>query len=212
MLTPVVYLDQQVFSLADTGLTIVWKKKEGIGQETGLGPDEFVGNGILTVRENLLGAIESGMLTYYAYVTYTDPTTGNRANVVSDITLTRIKSGVQGTSAVVMTLFAPEGNIFLQGQGMLPIEVSAYKGADDITTQSTYQWYAFEAGNWATIAGENAKTLLVDGRNVKGVKSFRCEMTFDGDTYSDVFTMMDRADSYQAIIESSAGEIGRAHV
>lgn len=175
--------------------------------ESGLIAGESVVGGMLTVSANVLGDVESGMVTYYAYISYQDPTSGTMASVVADITFTQIVSGVQGESPIVMTLYAPEGNVFLNGVGELPLQASAYKGTMDIADEATFAWYAFASGSWALITGETADRLLVSSEAVPGLCSFRCEMVYDGETYVDTLSMMDRTDSYQAVIESSNGDV-----
>lgn len=182
------FLDQTLYEPGMPGLTIAWKRKEGIGKETGLVSGETVANGTLTVSQNHLEHIESGMVTYYLYITYTDPVMNTVTDVMADITFTEILNGVQGESSVVMSLVAPEGTVFLNGTGSLRLQASVYKGADDIAGQASFIWKAFSGGNWKTIEGAAGDTLMVNGTDVPGMCTFRCEMTFEGKTYLDTIT------------------------
>lgn len=175
--------------------------------ESGLVAGESVAYGVLTVSQNLLGDIESGMLTYYAYIRYEDQATGTQVDLVADITFTQIQSGVQGESPVILTLYAPEGNVFLDGTDSLPIQASAYKGTQDIAEDAIFAWFVFVSGSWQALPGETADILLVSADSVPGLCSYRCEMTYDGATYIDTISMMDRTDSYQAMIESTGGDV-----
>lgn len=74
VITPVVYANQTAIELTDKALAITWKRKEGSASEAALGSGETVSGNILTVSANKIGS--TGLLTYLAYVTYTDPDTG----------------------------------------------------------------------------------------------------------------------------------------
>ena len=76
VITPVVYANQTAIALNASELTITWKRKEGSGSEANLATGETVSGNILTVNQNKMAAIASGLLTYIAYVAYVDPDTG----------------------------------------------------------------------------------------------------------------------------------------
>ena len=56
VLTPVIFLDQTSIALDATGLTILWKRKDGASAETALTTGETASAGILTVSQNKLAA------------------------------------------------------------------------------------------------------------------------------------------------------------
>lgn len=60
---------------------------------------EAVSGNILTVSANKLSAITSGLLTYIAYVTYTDPDNGLPVNATADISFALISTGENAKSA-----------------------------------------------------------------------------------------------------------------
>lgn len=99
MITPVVYANQTAISLSDSALSITWKRKEGSSSETALASGESVSGSILTVSANKLSVITSGLLTYIAYVTYTDPDNGLAINATTDITFALVKTGQNAKSA-----------------------------------------------------------------------------------------------------------------
>jgi len=121
----------------------------------------------------------------------------------------KVNSGAQGTageSAVVFSLFAPEGTVFINHEGSLPVKVSAYHGSTIITSGATYAWSKYQSGSWNPLP-ETGATLTVDGTDVPGTASYRCQMTYDGKTYQDVITLTDKSDNYQATIDSTGGSI-----
>ena len=99
VITPVVYANQTAIALNNTALTITWKRKEGSGSEAALAAGETVSNKVLTVSQNKLSTVASGLLTYIAYVTYEDPDTGLTINATADISFAPIKTGENARSA-----------------------------------------------------------------------------------------------------------------
>ena len=99
VITPVVYANQTAIALNNTALTITYKRKEGSGSETALAAGESVSGNILTVNQNKLASIASGLLTYIAYVAYADPDTGLTINATADISFALISTGENAKSA-----------------------------------------------------------------------------------------------------------------
>lgn len=116
-------------------------------------------------------------------------------------------TGTAGASAVVFSLYAPYGTVFINGAGALTIMTSAYLGSTPITSGATFVWAKYSSGSWATISGQTGSSLSVDGSTVTGTASYRCTMTYDGKTYTDVITLTDKTDNYQAVIESTGGDV-----
>lgn len=92
ILTPSLFLNQTGLPLTSGGLTIEWKRKEGTGSETALTTGETVSNGKLTIKQNKLSSVTSGLLTYICYVTYLDPETDNTINISADLSFSLIKN------------------------------------------------------------------------------------------------------------------------
>ena len=99
VITPVVYANQTAIALNNNALTITWKRKEGSGSETALATGETVSENVLTVNQNKLASITSGLLTYIAYVAYADPDTGLTINATADISFALISTGENAKSA-----------------------------------------------------------------------------------------------------------------
>ena len=99
VITPVVYANQTAIALNNNTLTITWKRREGSGSETTLTTGETVSGNILTVAQNKLSSIISGLLTYIAYVAYADPDTGLTINATADISFALISTGENAKSA-----------------------------------------------------------------------------------------------------------------
>ena len=99
VITPVVYANQTAIALSNTALTITYKRKEGSGSEAALATGESVSGNILTVNQNKLASVASGLLTYIAYVAYADPDTGLAINATADISFALISTGENAKSA-----------------------------------------------------------------------------------------------------------------
>ena len=102
-ITPVVYANQTRIALSDPNLTVTWKRKEGSGAEIELTTStlsgEIISGNVLTISENKMGGIASGMLTYSAYVKYRDPDTLLEIQAIADITYTLVKTGENAQTA-----------------------------------------------------------------------------------------------------------------
>ena len=97
--------------------------------------------------------------------------------------------------------------MFQNGSGTLTIQTAAYKGATAITSGATYAWAKYASGSWTTISGQTGSSLSVDGSTVNGLASYRCTMTYNSKTYTDVITLTDKTDNYQATIDSTGGDV-----
>lgn len=116
-------------------------------------------------------------------------------------------TGAAGASAVVFSLYAPNGTVFVNGQGTLTIQTAAYLGTSVISSGAAYAWKVYRSGAWQTVAGENGASLAVAGNSVSGTASYQCIMTYGGKNYTDTITLTDKTDNYQAAIESSGGDV-----
>ncbi len=116
-------------------------------------------------------------------------------------------AGAAGADAVVFSLYAPNGTVFLNGAGTLTIQTAAYKGTTAITSGATYVWKKYSSGAWQTVSGQTGASLSVAGSTVQGVASYQCTMTYGGKTYTDTISLTDKTDNYQATIESSGGDV-----
>lgn len=116
-------------------------------------------------------------------------------------------TGAAGASAATFTIYAPDGTVFVNGAGTLTIATQAYQGSTAITSGATYVWQKYSGGSWSTISDQTGNSLEVEGSTVTGTASFRCVMTYEGKTYQDVITLIDKTDNYQATIDSTGGNI-----
>lgn len=112
--------------------------------------------------------------------------------------------GSNGTSAVVFSVYAPNGTVVQNQSGSLQLATSAYSGTTAITT-GTYQWAKYVSGSWTNISGATASTLTVNGSDIVNVQSYRCTMTYSSKNYVDVITVEDKSDPYVSEMLSIGG-------
>lgn len=99
IITPVVYANQTAIALTDSAITITWKRREGSAAETALTSGETVSGNVLTISANKLADVNSGLLTYIAYISYLDPDNGLTTNATADISFALVKTGENAKSA-----------------------------------------------------------------------------------------------------------------
>lgn len=124
--------------------------------------------------------------------------------ITKNFTWTKSKNGSNGTSAVVFSVYAPNGTVVQNQSGSLTLATSAYSGTTAITT-ATYQWAKYASGKWTNISGATASTLEVSGADIVNIQSYRCTMTYNSKSYVDVITVEDKSDPYVSEMLSIGG-------
>lgn len=114
-------------------------------------------------------------------------------------------TGSAGASAVVFSVYAPNGTVVMNQSGTLTLATSAYHGANVITSGAAYQWAKYTAGTWANISEATSSTLSVSGADIVNIQSYRCTMTYSGKSYVDVITVEDKSDPYVSEMLSIGG-------
>ena len=126
-------------------------------------------------------------------------------SVVKKFAWTKSNRGSNGASAVVFSIYAPNGTVVQNQSGSLVLATSAYSGATEITTGATYQWAKYEGGKWTDISSATSDTLTVSGADIVNIQSYRCTMTYGGKDYVDVITVEDKSDPYVSEMLSIGG-------
>lgn len=160
VLTPVIFLDQTNISLTATGVTISWKRKDGVAAETSLTSGESVNKGVLTVNTNKLAASDSGMITYICYISYYDSETKNTVNISADITYTLVKNATNARLAYVTAdtyVFKYDTSSTLVGASQATL-TAQLQGV----TISKWQ-YKNSSGNWADYPTTSDNTSITGG-------------------------------------------------
>ena len=201
---------------AATNVTIPFTAYEGIEQKAATCAVGTLPSGV-TVKSNTPAtatAAGSVVLTFAknstlggaSVLTGTIPLTFSVSgkSVVKNFAWTKANAGTSGTSAVVFSVYAPNGTIVQNQSGSLTLATSAYEGATAITN-ATYQWAKYSGGTWANIPGATAATLTVQGADIVNIQSYRCTMTYNSKNYVDVITVEDKSDPYVSEMLSIGG-------
>lgn len=153
VVTPVVYANQTAIALNDTALTITWKRREGSASETNLTTGETVSGNVLTVSQNKLSTITSGLLTYIAYVTYTDPDTSIAVNATADISIALVKTGQNARNAWIS---GEQVFKYTAAGAVSPAQITLTANLQNVT-MSKWQ-YKNSSGTWTDYptTGDNA--------------------------------------------------------
>lgn len=126
-------------------------------------------------------------------------------SVVKQFSWSKSNRGNNGVSAVVFSVYAPNGTVVLNQSGSLVLATSAYSGSTAITTGATYKWEKYTGGKWQAISGGTSDTLTVSGTEIVNIQSYRCTMTYGGKSYVDVITVEDKSDPYVSEMLSIGG-------
>ena len=164
----------------------------------------------VTIKQNTnLGGVgeQHGQITI--------PVTVAGANVNLKLNWSKVNTGPTGASAVNMSVFAPKGATFKNGDSTmsLKLEVFAYDGSTNIVTTAgaaSYKWYKYditEQTNWKELTGQTTYQLTVRGDEVDGLATYKCIMRYKNKDYMDTIDVTDKTDPYQAGIDSTGGDI-----
>ena len=201
---------------AATNVTIPFTAYEGIEQKAATCTVGTLPSGV-TVKSNTPAtatAAGSVVLTFAknstlggaSVLTGTIPLTFSVSgqSVTKNFAWTKANAGTSGTSAVVFSVYAPNGTIVQNQSGSLTLATSAYEGATAITN-ATYQWSKYSSGTWSNISGATAATLTVQGSDIVNIQSYRCTMTYNSKNYVDIITVEDKSDPYVSEMLSIGG-------
>ena len=131
-------------------------------------------------------------------------TTGGAISLVAIQTFAKAKMGAVGADAIVFSVFAPSGSVFINQQGNLTLDCVMYKGSTAVTP--SYSWRKYAGGNWNTVVG-TTKSVSIAGSSVSGTGQFKCIATYNSVAYEDFITLEDKTDNYQSTIDSTAGNV-----
>lgn len=121
------------------------------------------------------------------------------------------ESGAPGTDAIIFQVYSNNGYILSKDLQEITLQTFAYKGSEAITSGATYQWASSTGGSWTDIDGATQPYLNIIHSDVDGNKSYKCTMTFEELTYTNVVTVEDKSDIKQTFTSKpekySAGDI-----
>ena len=146
VITPVIYMNNTSVSLTDSALSITWKRREGNGTPTSLTSGESVSNNVLTVNQNKLSSVTSGILSYIIEVTYT-VMTGVTVTAKEEISFTLTTSGINSHSVNISgdQVFKTSGEG--ASQTTTPASITLTATPQNVTV-SKWQYYNSTTSTW----------------------------------------------------------------
>lgn len=191
------FLNQIEIDYTDTSkYTITWYVQDGINQKTEISSAKNQRELIITSNE--LGKSTSGMLSYWCCVKLDDTN-----YVESQITYTLISEA----KTVTFSVYAPNGNVFVNQSGTLDLATNKYYGTNEIYSGATFQWYKYQDAQWVAITGATNDTFTVNGSDVVNIASYKCIMTYNDAEYVGIATLQDKSDTYMSEIYTIGGNI-----
>lgn len=197
VLTPTVFLNSADVTTSVESIT--WKRQDGGSTPVNLMSGETVSNGVLTVSTNNLSTSSSGIITYICIATTTDGLTATEK-----VSFSLIVSGATSTSgnaSVTFQLYAPNGYVLSNTIESITLQTVAYVGSTQIQTgEATYRWYEQNDTEWSLIQEGTSSSYIVTRDNVDKFKNYKCDMIYNGNTYTATIMVEDKSDSYSVII------------
>lgn len=175
------------------------------GLPSGMTASQSTSNNVITLTLSVaagatLGAKDNGTITLAI------TSNGQTVNkIFSWAKAVKGSIGATGQNAVVFTVFAPNGTVFINQSGTLTLDTQAYDGSTKITSGATYKWEKYASGSWSQVG--TSSNLSVSGSSVANIATYRCTMTYKSKTYQDVITLEDKSDSMVASIMSTGGNV-----
>lgn len=175
------------------------------GLPSGMTASQSTSNNVITLTLSVaagatLGAKDNGTITLAI------TSNGQTVNkIFSWAKAVKGSTGATGQNAIVFTVFAPNGTVFINQSGTLTLDTQAYNGSTKITSGATYKWEKYVSGSWSQVG--TSSNLSVSGSTVANIATYRCTMTYKSKTYQDVITLEDKSDSMVAFIMSTGGDV-----
>ena len=144
VLTPVLFLDNDSLGLNESCVGIEWERQAGSGSATTLITGEKASGGILTVSNNMLKDITSGLLTYICTITYTDPDTQVPVSTKIQMSYSLVKNATELKDAQIIG----DQTFKYNGEGTLVSSPTITLTAN-LSNTSMKEWqYKNSDGNW----------------------------------------------------------------
>ena len=164
---------------------------------------------------NLTFAAGTNLPVDTGYVQCLITVTENSKQFFYKISWSKVKAGTDGSGAVVISVWAPNGNVFKSVGGSTPaaltLQCDLYEGGASVNA-TAYLWSVQNGAAWDSLVttplgttGATTKTLTVPASAVSSLENFRCQATYGGVNYYGVATLTDMTDPYQISIISLQG-------
>lgn len=126
--------------------------------------------------------------------------------------------GATGTSSVLFKVYSDTGFVF-HNENTIILKLQKLYGANNIAISGNtkVQWsklvdnvwvntWKYDSGDTTDVV-TTGETLIVRRGEIDGTQLYRCVLTYNGKTYTDIVSITDKTDSYQSNIISIGGNI-----
>lgn len=183
-------------NIVDPIPSIKWYKVDDAGKKTELSTTGTQ----LTIKSNL-----SGSITYICEATY------DRLTAKSQMTFTRVEAGTTGINGITFQIYGDKGLVLTEDAPKTTLQAFAYDGYTDITkdTGVKYKWYYQNisenssgtiSSSWVEISGATNSSYEISKSEVFKKTAYKCEMTYNSNTYYATAVVEDKNDIYDGII------------
>lgn len=169
-----------------------------------------------TVNASLTISVTTSMVTKSGVLTVPVTVDGKVFN--KNFSYSLALKGDTGASSVLFQIYSDTGFVF-NDEESITLKLQKLYGATNIVLggNTTVQWSKFVDGSWVntwkydsgdtTSVATTGETLVVKHGEIDGSQLYRCVLTYNGKTYSDVVTITNKLSVYQSKIVSLGGNI-----
>ena len=126
--------------------------------------------------------------------------------VTENYSWSRSTAATNGENAVLLQVFAPDGNIVNETVQSVTMNAQLTDGSTDVTSSAdSYGWYKFQNGVYAPISGATSSSYQVQSSSIDSYASFKCAAHYKNRDYVAYFSVFDKTDPVQVTVMSSIG-------
>ena len=194
--------DNQIANVSDMKWTI-----------NGGNPIEYGGSALshapysMTINKNM---VSSPQLDIRFQCTVTDPDTKLKSKMSADICFTKQETE---NFTPALRLETPDGILFKnENPKTLKAVCRLFMGSHEVKDRITYSWFELRGKEYvrledtAWICGQGTQELTVAFDYIKEKNTFKCEVKFEGTTYSEFVEFARQTDPYILKIENKTGD------
>jgi len=192
LLRPVVYYAGEQLTSNTSGLTVVWTRKDGTGDEVALQDGETQNSqNELTVNKNVLSNSAHGVLTYLCEAVYKEPDSGATLRAKGQITFTLVKNATLAKQCRISgeNVFKYNENRVVYGTGIITLTaVTSNVGIAQWQYQDANKnWVAYPTDHNDNNSSETLNVYATD--NVFNGDIATLKITTDDTSVYDIYTI-----------------------
>lgn len=192
LLRPVVYYAGKQLTANTSGLTVVWTRKDGTGDEVALQNGETKnGQNELTINKNVLSNSTHGVLTYLCEAIYNEPDSGVTLKAKGQITFTLVKNATLAKQCRISgeNVFKYNENRVVYGTGIITLTaITSNVGIEQWQYQdSNKNWVAYPTEHNTNNSSETLNVYATDNVFNNDIATLR--ITTDDDAVYDIYTI-----------------------